>query len=168
MKLLPAIRPESIEDHHAIYNLTKRAFAPMPFAGGNEQDVINALRQNNALSLSLVAVHNGVIVGHVAFSPASNDDGSLDWYRLGPIAVEPDRQRRGIGSALITEGFRILRERKARGCIVVGDPNYYSRHGLVPSPHLAPKAEPAEYFMIRVFEGDAPHQRFAFHGLFYD
>ncbi len=91
------IRDERLEDIPAIYDITKRAFAPMLFADGNEQNLINAVRDAGALSISLVAEIDSMVVGHVAFTPATAADGSPGWFGLGPVAVEPERQRKGIG-----------------------------------------------------------------------
>ncbi|MGL4490442.1 MAG: GNAT family N-acetyltransferase, partial [Rhizobiaceae bacterium] len=142
------IRPERPDDVLAIHDLTKRAFAPMPFAAGDEQDLIDTLRAIGDLTLSLMAEIEGKIVGHIAFSPASASDGSQGWFALGPIAVEPELQRRGIGKSLMADGLAHLHAMNASGCILVGNPDYYQRFGFRPFPHLAPDNEPAEYFMI--------------------
>lgn len=146
------IRPEQACDYEVIYDITKRAFAPMPYAGGNEQDLINLLRNNDALEISLVAQIGSDIVGHIAFSKAFPENESADvnggYYALGPIAVDPELQRSGIGSALIYEGIDILRQREAAGCILVGNVDYYQRFGFKTAPHLCPKSEPKDHYMI--------------------
>jgi putative acetyltransferase len=139
----------------------------MPYAGGNEQELVEALRAGGALTLSLVAVEGDTIVGHIAFSPAIAADDSANWYALGPVSVEPDRQGRGIGGALIKEGIARLRALGAAGCILTGNPNYYQRFGFLPFPHLAPAAEPAQFFMILPLVTSAPTAVMAFHPLFY-
>ncbi len=63
------IRDETAADERAIFQLTKRAFAPMPFSAGDEQHLINALRNSGALAISMVAVQGDRVVGHIAFSP---------------------------------------------------------------------------------------------------
>ena len=97
------IRPEEERDHPAIHDLTRRAFAPMAFAAGDEQELIEALRRLGALSLSLVAEQDGRVVGHVAISPVTHESGAEGWFGLGPISVEPALQRQGVGGALIAE-----------------------------------------------------------------
>jgi putative acetyltransferase len=161
------IRPEAPDDHGAIYDLTKRAFAPMPYAGGDEQDLINKLRDAGALSISLVAELGGRIVGHVAFSPAFAADGSEGWYALGPVSAEPEMKHQGIGSAIINAGLKMLRERDAAGCVLVGNPAYYSRFGFLPFPALAPEGEPAEYFQILPMLIAEPNVVVGFHRLFH-
>ena len=84
------IRSERPADIGAIYDLTKRAFAPMVFAGGNEQDLIDAVRDAGALSISLVAEVGSRIVGHVAFTPAKAADNTPGWFGLGPWRSNPN------------------------------------------------------------------------------
>jgi putative acetyltransferase len=138
------IRPECAEDHAAIYDITKRAFAPMPFADGDEQQLIGKLREAGALALSLVAERDGVVVGQVTFSPAFAADGSTGWYALGPVSVEPELKHQGIGGQLVRTGIAWLREQDAAGCVLVGNPAYYSRFGFRLFPELCPLGEPAE------------------------
>jgi putative acetyltransferase len=139
----------------------------MPFAAGDEQVLIGVLRELGALSLSLVAEHQGEVVGHVALSPVTHESGEAGWFGLGPISVEPALQRQGVGGALIAEAKRWLSDQDARGCILTGDPNYYPRHGFLPAPGHAPEAEPAEYFMVLSLSGGIPDGRFRFHPAFY-
>jgi putative acetyltransferase len=164
--LRATIRDARLEDIPAIYDLTKRAFAPMPFAGGNEQDLINTARDAGALSISLVAEIGSRIVGHVAFTPAMAADNTLGWFGLGPVAVEPELQRKGIGQQLINEGLRKLRAWNAAGCIVVGDPNYYQRFGFRLSPALTPASQPPEYYMMLSLTALQPNAVVDFHPLF--
>ena len=161
------IRPEVEADHPAIFDLTRRAFAPMRFAAGDEQALIRILRDLGALSLSLVAEHQGEVVGHVALSPVTHESGEAGWFGLGPISVEPALQRQGVGGALIAEARRWLSDQAARGCILTGDPNYYPRHGFLPAPGHAPEAEPPEFFMVLPLAGDIPAGRFRFHPAFH-
>ena len=161
------IRPEEQRDHGAIYDVTKRAFAPMPYAGGNEQDLINILRNKGALSLSLVAEQHGKVVGHVALSPVAHESGVEGWFGLGPISVEPALQRMGVGGMLIQEAKSWMNARKARGCVLVGNTKYYSRHGFIPSAANAPEKEPPEYFMVLPLDNTIPAGRFSFHPAFY-
>tara|TARA_R110000772_G_scaffold18400_38_gene51998 strand:+ start:8754 stop:9260 length:507 start_codon:yes stop_codon:yes gene_type:complete len=161
------IRPERSADHAAIYDITKRAFAPMPFADGNEQDLIGRFRDAGALALSLVAEQDGIVVGQVTFTKAFAADGSSGYYALGPVAVEPELQGQHIGSKLIDAGLAMLRERDAAGCVLVGDPAYYRRFGFRLFPNLCPEGEPAEYFQLLPLRVTEPHSVIAFHPLFH-
>ncbi len=161
------VRSEQVADREAIHDLTRHAFAPMVYAAGNEQDLIDALRRAGALVLSLVAVDaGGAVVGHVAFSPAGAPGGAAGWYALGPVAVLPALQRRGIGRQLIEDGLRHLVARDAAGCILVGDPRYYARFGFTSRPTFAPAGVPAAYFMILLLAGPVPASPLAFQPLF--
>ena len=162
------IRPEQVSDHDEIYEITKRAFEPMPFAAGDEQDLINALRAAGALALSLVAVQGDDVVGHIAFSPAEAADASPGWFALGPVAVAPQMQRQGIGSLLINEGIWRLRAMNASGCVLVGNPAYYVRFGFRPFPNLTPPGEPPKYFMILPLAHESPTSIVTFHPLFHE
>lgn len=103
----------------------------MPFSQGDEADCIDKLRSDGDLTLSLVAMVDGELVGHIAFSPVFLNDEFARWYGLGPVSVAPARQRHGIGTALVNEGLSKLKGRNALGCVLIGDPNYYSRFGFV-------------------------------------
>ena len=96
------------------------AFADHPHSEQTEGYINDALRRAGALTLSLVAHEDGRQVGHAAFSPVTIGDGSADWYGLGPVAVLPGMQGRGVGAALIREGLARLRALGAAGCVVMG------------------------------------------------
>ncbi|EYR79935.1 acetyltransferase [Shinella sp. DD12] len=145
------LRPERPEDVDAIRTLTETAFKTAPHADGTEHIIIDRLRAAGALTLSLVMEADGAIVGHVAFSPVTVSDGSTDWYGLGPISVDPARQGEGIGGRLIGEGLQRLKALGATGCVLLGDPAYYSRFGFVADPKLTLDGVPPEYFMRVAF-----------------
>lgn len=125
------IRHETPSDRCVIHRLTKAAFDPMPFSDGDEAECVEKLREDGDLTLSLVAFDGDELVGHVAFSPVFLDDAFDEWYGLGPVSVWPQLQHRGIGGALINQGLSELKKNGARGCILIGDPRYYSRFGFV-------------------------------------
>ena len=160
------IRPESERDAEAIGQLIQLAFTGMPYADGNEAELVVALRAQDALSVSLVADREGAVVGQVVFSPARASDGGEGWFALGPVAVLPEFQGRGIGSALIRAGLRDITEMGASGCILTGNPAYYSRFGFELSPESAPPGEPAEFFMVKLLRGDVPVGSIYFHEAF--
>jgi putative acetyltransferase len=161
------IRPEAPGDHAAIYDITQRAFTPMPYAAGDEQELIGKLREAGVLALSLVAEKDGIVVGQVSFSPAFAADGSPGWYALGPVSVEPELKHKGIGSQLIRAGILWLKEQEAAGCVLVGNPAYYSRFGFRLFPELAPEGEPAEYFQILPLRIEGPATVVGFHPAFH-
>ena len=160
------IRNERNSDHAAIRNVVEMAFDGMPFADGDEADLVEILRSEGALSVSLVCEVEGTIVGHIAFSPATAHETPSVWYALGPVAVLPDLQGRGIGAALVHAGIQIVTDRGANGVILTGDPNYYGRFGFAVSPANAPEGEPAEFFMVKVVSGAKTSGPISFHSAF--
>lgn len=150
------IRPEQPGDESIIHRLTKAAFRDMPFSQGDEQHLIDALRRDGDLALSLVAENAERIVGHIAFSRVAISDGTADWYDLGPVSVWPDLHRQGIGSALIRQGIAELRERGAAGIVLLGSPDYYHRFGFRHEPQLRYPGPPPEYFQCLVLSGNLP------------
>lgn len=160
------VRRERPSDVHAIGELIRLAFFGMPYADGDEAELVDALRARDALPVSLVAEREGAIVGQVAFSPAVAAGGTPGWYALGPLAVLPAHQRGGIGSALVRAGLDAISELGARGCILVGDPSYYSRFGFELSPENTPHGQPAEFFMVKLLRGQLPIGPIRFHEAF--
>ena len=160
------IRPERLEDYDAIYDVTKRAFAPMPYADGDEQELIGRFRDAGVLALSLVAEKDGKVVGQITFTPAFAADGSTGWFALGPVSAEPGLKHQGIGSQLIQAGIAWLKEQNAAGCILIGNPAYYSRFGFLPFPDLTPPGMPSEYYQILPLGTAEPDTVVGFHPLF--
>ena len=149
------VRPERAGDEAAIGALTTAAFAGKPYSDGSEAAIIEQLRADGVLTLSLIAEEHGEIVGHVAFSPVTIE-GESGWYGLGPVSVAPGRQRGGIGSGLIVTGLTQLKTTGAKGCVVLGDPAYYGRLGFVHDPQLCYPGPPPEYFQVLAFGGSVP------------
>lgn len=145
------ISAETPDDIEAIFALTQEAFRGHPHSQHTEGYIIDALRAAGALTLSLVAHEADVAVGHAAFSPVAIGDGAAGWYGLGPVAVLPAMQGRGIGAALIEAGLAALQARGAAGCVVLGEPAYYRRFGFAQVPALTYPGVPPQYFMARVF-----------------
>ena len=108
----------------------------------------------------------GRVVGHIAFSPVNLSDGTPDWYGLGPVSVLPAYQRQGIGKALIREGLSRLKRLHARGCCLVGHPEYYKKFGFDNFPGLAHEGVPPEFFLALAFDGKTPQGTVTFHEAF--
>ena len=141
------IRAERPSDENAIAEVTRQAFESHPYSHQTEHFIVNALRKASALSVSLVAERAGDVVGHIAFSPAVIEHGSSGWYGLGPVSVLPALQGKGIGRALMERGLAELRALGAQGCILVGDPAFYTRFGFANTPALVLDGVPQEFFL---------------------
>ncbi|WP_225867473.1 GNAT family N-acetyltransferase [Cyanobium sp. NIES-981] len=147
--------------------MTIAAFETMEISSHTEQFIIDALRSAKALTVSLVAEADGIVVGHTAFSPVRISDGSKDWYGLGPVSVHPAFQRQGIGTALIHAGLSRLKELKAKGCCLVGYPQYYRRFGFRNVEGLIHEGVPQDVFLALSFDGTIPQGTVLFHEAFH-
>lgn len=145
------IRAELPEDVAAIRSVTAAAFIDHPHSDGTEPAIVDALRADGDLALSLVAEIDGEIIGHVAFSRAILSSGEDGWYALGPISVTPERQGQGIGRALVEAGIAHWRAAGARGLVLLGDPALYGRFGFVRGTPLHIEGPLAEYFQVLPF-----------------
>lgn len=151
------IRDEAPGDEARIAEVTTAAFAAAEHSDGSEAAIIERLRRDGDLTLSLVVERDGCVVGHAAFSPVTIDGVECGWFGLGPVAVMPGFQRSGVGGALIRKGLARLRERNARGCVVLGDPDYYRRFGFTQEPALRFPGPPPAYFQCLAFADPVPH-----------
>lgn len=157
------IRDEQPDDVDTIRLLTQAAFKDAEHSSQTEAAIVDALRDAGVLTLSLVAVDDDQIVGHVAFSPVTIDGNDIGWYGLGPVSVWPERQRKGIGKALILNGIERLKQLGARGCVVLGDPDYYGRFGFVSDGSLRYGDIPSQYIQGIGFGGALPDGEVAYH-----
>jgi putative acetyltransferase len=153
-------------DIPAIRVVLLQAFRGKPYSNQTEPAIVDALRHSGGLALGLVAMAEGEVVGHAAFSEVRIDGRLEGWFGLGPIGVLPPVQRSGVGSALIHDGFRRIRRAGARGCVVVGDPAYYTRFGFATPPGLTLAGFPPEYFLALAFQNGVPSGVVTFHRAF--
>jgi len=121
------IRREEPGDAGAVRVVNERAFD-----GPAEANIVDRLRSACPDALSLVAVVEGQVVGHILFSPATvaGAGGEVRGMGLAPMAVLPGHQRRGIGSELVRAGLEMLRAAGCRFVIVLGHADYYPRFGF--------------------------------------
>jgi putative acetyltransferase len=161
------IRDEKEEDFSVITDLTSKAFETLEVSDHTEQFVVLALRQAQALTVSLVAELDGKVVGHIAFSPVNLSDGTTDWYGLGPVSVIPKLQKNGIGKRLIEEGLARIKKLGAKGCCLVGHPEYYGQFGFVHTDELSVEGCPPEVFFALPFDGRMPKGKVMFHQAFF-
>jgi putative acetyltransferase len=150
-----SIRLERPGDQESIRRLTLESFENSELGYGGEAELIDRVRDaHGSECLSLVAEEEGEVLGHILFSPATieSEEGELSGMGLAPMAVATSKQKRGIGSALVREGLRRLREAGTSFVIVLGHPNYYPRFGFLPASQLGVRCEfegiPDEAFML--------------------
>lgn len=162
------IRRETVSDAGAIRAVTTAAFAPAypPGQAPPEAGLVDELRAGPAWlpALSLVATTPaGEVIGHVLCT--RGHVGQVPALALGPLAVRPDRQRRGVGSALV---HTVLGAADALGeplVALLGDPAYYSRFGFLPATDYqitAPRPQWQPHFQVRVLSGYQPGLRGTF------
>ena len=148
------IRSEQSTDAKPIRKVICASF-PTPA----EADLVEALRSNGNLALSLVAIENAQVIGHIGFSRVSiqgfSHDGSITGVGLAPLAVNPSHQKRGIGGQLIRAGFDACRESQFDFVVVLGEPVYYHRFGFTTASGLGLKNEygvDAEFMALELTE----------------
>ena len=134
------IRQERPEDYDTVYHVVKEAFENAEYTDGNEQNLVAALRKSKSFipELSLVAVEDEKIVGHILFTKAFVN--SIEVLALVPLSVLPKYQNRGIGLSLIKEGHRIAHELGYRYSVVLGYSEYYPKVGYIPASQYGVEA----------------------------
>jgi putative acetyltransferase len=125
------IRPEQPADHKGVFQVNQLAFGQP-----DEARLVEALRRSPAFipELSLVAVEDGRVVGHILFSRIAvrSVTATHDALALAPMAVLPEHQRKGVGSSLVRRGLEAARGLGHGVVVVVGHPEYYPRFGFIP------------------------------------
>jgi len=124
------VRDESAEDISSVFVVNRAAFE-----GPEEATLVDRLRVAAAPLVSLVAETEGQVIGHILFSPVFVETGAGDrlCMGLGPMAVLPTFQNRGVGSELVNRGLARCRELEAAAVFVLGHPDYYPRFGFQPA-----------------------------------
>ena len=149
------IRNEQPGDFDSIHKLVAAAFPTEA-----EARLVDLLRAAGRLHISLVAVQNEQIVGHVAFSPvtSANDMSSLG-LGLAPLAVAEADRRRGVGAALVRAGLQRCREMDVPYVVVLGEPEYYGRFGFRTAAECGlydAYGGGAAFQVLELYEGGAP------------
>lgn len=161
-----SIRQEVPDDVGAIHALLEAAFCDLAYSEQTEAEIVVALREAGALTVSLVAEIQGCIVGYIAVSSVTFSDGGKHWYGLGPVAVAPVYQGRGVGSRLIEGALENLQHHNAEGCVVLGDPDFYGRFGFQSQPQLSFPGVTGEYFQALPFGKKIPTGKVRYHAAF--
>ena len=147
-------RPEGPNDVAAIRLVNEAAFPTMA-----EADLVDTLRLQASPLISLVAEKEGTIVGHILFSPVTlADQPDVGLMGLAPLAVVPEAQRRGFGSALVRSGLDECRKNGWKAVVVLGHADYYPRFGFMPASRFGIGCEydvPDEVFMALELQAGA-------------
>lgn len=159
-------RSEKPSDIETIAKVTKAAFEDDLFRQQTEHLVIHDLRADGALTISLVTEIDGRVVGHIAFSPVTISDGTMNWHGLGPVSVLPGYQGHRIGTALVSRGLAMLQSMKSEGIVLVGLPTYFNRFGFGNHPQLIHEGTPQEIFLAKSLVGRVPSGTVEFHQSF--
>jgi putative acetyltransferase len=149
------IRYEQPEDHMAIHAVHTAAFGRP-----HEGNLVDALRRAEVLIISFIAVQDGRIVGHIAFSPVmvTSNTTTIEVLGLGPLAVLPAYQRHGIGTQLVSVGLAACRATPYGVVVVLGHPHYYPRFDFTTAQHYGIVWEhdvPAGAFMVQELKAGA-------------
>ena len=143
------IRSERAKDKEPVYQVNIKAFKTE-----DEARLVNALRDSGCEYISLVAERDNKVIAYILFTPVTltGHQPNLKLLGLAPMAVLPEYQNQGIGTALVKQGLEECRDRGYDAIAVLGHSNYYPKFGFVPSDEYGIKSEydvPREVFMIQ-------------------
>lgn len=157
------IRQEKEGDEAAIKNAVTRAFDGKSYADDNDPLIVERLRADGSLVLSLVAETGGKVIGQVALSPAKIGD--LKYLCVGPLAVVPEHQRKGIGSDLMGHALGVAQAYGRDGVVLMGDPSFYGRFGFEKVAGVTYDGQGADYVQVLPFT-QTPSGALTFHAAF--
>lgn len=149
------IRAEQTDDYTEVYQVITAAFQTAEYSGGNEADLVNNLRESPSFipELSLVALQDNRIVGHILFTKAFVGETTV--LALAPLSVLPQYQNQGIGQALIKKGHETAQKLGYKFSVVWGHAEYYPKTGYIPADRYgikAPFETAKENFMAICFD----------------
>lgn len=148
------LRQETEQDYNEVFNLIEQAFNGLELSDHKEQFLVKRLRNSNAFvpELSLVAVCNNIIVGHILLTKIKiiNKQNEFQSLALAPVSVLPKYQKQGIGAMLIKEAHKIAKELGFKSVILLGHADYYPKFGYKKASEYQiklPFEAPNEYCM---------------------
>ncbi len=168
MFLEVTVRPENPSNSEVISRVISSAFKNHLHSNQKEPDIVSQLRDSSVLTVSLVAVYEGKVIGHIAFSPVKINSNECFWYGLAPVSVSPEYQKSGVGSQLINTGIDAIKAQGAEGCVLLGEPEYYKRFGFEAVSSLVLEGVPPEYFLASRFKNNIPEGKVEYHQAFAD
>ncbi|ART81824.1 GNAT family N-acetyltransferase [Oceanisphaera profunda] len=141
------------------------------FGREQEGDLVWALREQGAISMSQVAEYEDAIIGHLLMSPILIEGEDTGWLALAPISVWPECQRQGIASALIIAALDCANELDWAGVVLLGDPEFYGRFGFKPAQDLglslkSEAASTGEILLAMAFKPPVAKGRVTYHPAF--
>ena len=140
------LRTERPGDMLPVYELVSAAFGRP-----DEAELVNRLRECGAAVVTMVEEEEYEFMGHLMLSPITIDGQEGPWLGLAPVAVHPDWQGQGIGSALVRQALGRLADTGAAGVVLVGDPGFYGRFGFAAVPGLGWPGVPERYVLAVSF-----------------
>ena len=149
------IREERADDIHQVRSVNDAAFGQP-----TEGHIVDRLRGADSEAVSLVAVLNEKVIGHIFFSSVTVETelGLIKGMGLAPMAVVPEHQREGVGSELVTEGLKEIRKKGYPFVVVLGHETYYPRFGFRPASEYGLRSQwdgvPDEVFMAIIYAKD--------------
>ena len=154
------IRQEIPSDYEQVERIITQAFNTAPHSDGNEARLVHDIRigKNFIPQLSLVALYEDEIIGHILFSKIKIGNG--DGLALAPLSVLPEFQRMGVGKSLISAGHQIASKMGFTISVVLGDPAYYMKNGFSPAFKYGiypPFNTDSKYYMVHpLIDGELP------------
>ncbi|WP_107850520.1 GNAT family N-acetyltransferase [Oceanimonas marisflavi] len=139
------------------------------FGRPDEADLVLALREQGAISVSQVAEYEGAVIGHLAMSPVLINGEDIGWLGLAPVSVWPDCQNQGVGSEMIREAIQAASDFDWAGIVVLGNPAYYRRFGFRPAREIGltcPYPDAGDAFMALALKPPAPTGLVTYHPAF--
>lgn len=129
------IRTETPDDYYAAELVTQRAFWNLHVPGCDEHYLVHKLRQSEDYipELTRVAEHENRIIGAIYYSRSYvlNENGKQEVLTFGPLCVDPEFQKKGVGGRLLSETMELARNMGFTGIVIYGEPEYYPRFGFV-------------------------------------
>ncbi|WP_373976571.1 N-acetyltransferase [Chitinibacter sp. SCUT-21] len=161
--------PTDAAQHRAVTELLQQAFANHPYSNNSEHQLVTALRQQQALTIALLGVHQGHVVACVYASAVNLHQAEgikRGWHCIAPVAVLPEFQKQGLGSQLMNRALVDLQSMGAKGCVLVGEAEYYQRFGFERVHGLTSAGIPDQFVLAKSFAAEKAQGQIQYHPAF--